>query len=178
MAGLEGIIRPFQTPNSLARRRLVAGTSVAVTPAIISWGTAGEVPAANQVDEIPIDQGGAFTVVKHEHWKEEARKSREYRIVQVLPDGTKNPDNYVDISRPYSMQFKKVDDRADPNTGLTPDQLSSKYEKQVYSSTTLDSAALAPFVSLADRSHVTSATYELSTDPTGTQLPDGGQSVP
>lgn len=107
MAGLEGIIRPFQRPDTLARRRLVAtNTKIDVTPAVISWGTSGTLASAHQVDE--IDPGGGFTIIScDDQYEEKSRLIDVRRIEQTLPDGTKNPDNYIDLERPYRVYFEK-----------------------------------------------------------------------
>lgn len=111
MAGLEGIVRPFTAPNTLARRRLVASnTKIDVSPAVISWGSAGTLASAHQVDE--IDPGGSFTVLTCDDQYQEADKPRQVdvrRIVQTLPDGTTNPDNFIDLERPYRVYFEKTD---------------------------------------------------------------------
>jgi hypothetical protein len=117
MAGIESIVRPFARPDWLARRRLVAtNTKVPVTPARISWGTSGTLASAHQVDEIPTD--GSFTVLQCDDTYEEIADSRKVdvrRIVQVLerdasgnPTKT-NPDNFVDLERPYRVFFEKVE---------------------------------------------------------------------
>lgn len=107
MAGLEGIVRPFQRPDTLARRRLVAtNTKIDVTPATISWGTSGTLANAHQVDE--IDEGGSFTVLTcDDQYEEKNRLVDVRRIEQTLPNGTKNPDNFIDLERPYRVYFEK-----------------------------------------------------------------------
>jgi hypothetical protein len=117
MAGIETIVRPFETPNSLARRRLVAtNTKIPVSPARISWGSAGTLASAHQVEEVPTD--GSFTVLKCDDAYQEIKDSRKVdvrRIVQVLerdasgnPTKT-NPDNFIDLERPYRVFFEKVE---------------------------------------------------------------------
>lgn len=105
--GFESIVRPFQRPDTLARRRIVAKTEeVEVTPAIISWGTAGSLPSAHEIEE--IDEGGSFTVLTcDDKYEEEKREVDVRRIVQTLPDGTTNPDNFIDLERPYRVYFQK-----------------------------------------------------------------------
>lgn len=110
MAGLESIVRPFVRPDSLATRRIIASSEkIEVQPAIISWGTAGNIAAAHQVEE--VDQTGTNFVVLNlnDKYTELDRKSDVRRIVQTLPDGTTNPDNYVDLNRPYQVIFEKLD---------------------------------------------------------------------
>lgn len=107
---LESIVRPFQRPNSLATRRIVASAEkIDVAPAIISWGKAGTLAQAHQIDE--IDESGVnFTVVScDDEYREDTAKTKidVRRIVQTLPDGTTNPDNFVDLERPYQVFFEK-----------------------------------------------------------------------
>lgn len=172
MAGLESIVRPFAKPDSLARRRIVAKAKVAISPAVISWGSGATQATAKQVEQVKIE--GAFQVVHTERWKEVSRKSETVRITQKItnPDGTQTevPENYVDVSRPRSVKFKRVKD---------PDEIVADSARQVYASTNIDSSGMAgEFVTLADRSIGREATYELSSDPTGARIPDQGQSAP
>lgn len=109
MAGLESIVRPFARPDSLATRRIVAKREkVEATPAVITWGKAGTLAAAHQIEA--IDESGVnFTVVLcDDKYDELSRKEDPVRITQTLDDGTTNPDNFVDVQRPYEMSFKKV----------------------------------------------------------------------
>lgn len=110
MAGLESIVRPFARPNSLATRRIVASAEkVEIGTAVISWGKAGTLAAAHQIDAID-ETGVNFTVdLIEEQYDEKDRKTDQIRITQTLPSGTKNPDNFVDLDRPYQVNFLKVD---------------------------------------------------------------------
>lgn len=110
MAGLESIVRPFARPDSLATRRIVANnTKIEVGAAVISWGKAGAIAAAHQIDAID-ETGTSFTVdLIDEEYTEESRKTDVRRIEQTLPNGTTNPDNFVDLERPYQVIFKKED---------------------------------------------------------------------
>lgn len=114
MAGLEGVIRPFVRPDTLARRRLVASnTKVDVTPAIISWGTSGTLASAHQVEQ--VDPDGVTIEICKDDYVETKRFSDVMRIEQKLPDGTFNPDNFVDLDRPYKVYFERQES---PNGGL------------------------------------------------------------
>lgn len=108
MAGLESIVRPFARPNSLATRRIVASSDkISVDPAIISWGQAGTIAAAHQIDAID-PTGAEFTVVSCDDQYEQVNQLIDVRrIVQKLPDGTTNPDNFIDLERPYKVYFEK-----------------------------------------------------------------------
>jgi hypothetical protein len=116
MAGLESVIRPFVRPDSLATRRIVASnTKVDVQPAIITWGKAGTIPAAHQIEAID-ETGTNFTVNTADQYTEKSRQTDVMRITQTLPDGTKNADNFVDLDRPYQVTFVRVDlDSSRPN---------------------------------------------------------------
>lgn len=118
MAGLESIVRPYQRPDTLARRRLIASnTKIDVTPAVISWGTGGTLASAHQIDEIPQD--GSFTVLTCDDQYEETKRLVDVRrIVQTLPNGTTNPDNFIDLERPYRVYFEKKE-LASQQRGIT-----------------------------------------------------------
>lgn len=118
MAGLESIVRPFARPDSLATRRIVASREkIDVEPATITWGKPGTIAAAHQIDAID-ETGTNFTVnLIDEQYDERDRLADVRRITQTLPDGTTNPDNYIDLSRPYQVTFVKVErDSKRPNT--------------------------------------------------------------
>lgn len=119
MAGLESIVRPFVRPDSLATRRLIAKREkTAATPAVKSWGKAGTIAAAHEIEAID-ETGTSFTVdLLDEEYTEDTgkRKTDVRRITQTLPDGTTNPDNYIDLNRPYQVTFTKVElDSKRPN---------------------------------------------------------------
>jgi hypothetical protein len=108
MSGLEGIVRPFARPNTLATRRLIASNAkLDVRPATITWGQAGTIASAHQV--AAIDETGVdFTVVScDDRYDEVSTKVDVRRIVQKLPNGTTNPDNFIDLERPYEVFFEK-----------------------------------------------------------------------
>lgn len=118
MAGLESIVRPFARPDSLATRRIVAKREkTAATPAIKTWGKPGTIASAHQIDA--IDEGGTnFTVdlIDEEYTETDNRLVDVMRIEQTLPNGTTNPDNFVDVERPYRVTFKKEElDSKRPN---------------------------------------------------------------
>ena len=51
-----------------------------------------------------------------EQYDEQDRLTDVRRITQTLPDGTTNPDNFVDLDRPYQVTFTKVEkDAKKPN---------------------------------------------------------------
>lgn len=110
MAGIESIIRPFARPDSLATKRIIASSEkIDVQAAVISWGKAGTIAAAHQIDAID-ETGSSFTVdLIDEEYDEQSRKTDTRRITQTLPDGTTNPDNFVDLDRPYQVTFEKVE---------------------------------------------------------------------
>lgn len=107
---LEKIVRPFQRPDSLSTKRIVATEEkIQVSPATLSWGRPGTLPAAHQIEAID-ETGISFTVVNSDDkFTELDRKVDVRRIEQTLPDGTLNPDNYIDLERPYTVRFEKVD---------------------------------------------------------------------
>lgn len=121
MAGLESIVRPFARPDSLATRRIIASAEkIEVGTAVISWGKAGTIAAAHQIDAID-PTGTSFTVdLIDEEYTEQDRLTDVKRIEQMLPDGTTNPDNFVDLNRPYQVTFRKVElDSKRPNQTQT-----------------------------------------------------------
>lgn len=117
MAGIESIVRPFARPDSLATRKIIASAEkVDVATAVKTWGVAGQIAAAHQIEA--IDETGVNFTVKliDEEYDEQERKTDVRRIIQTLPDGTTNSDNFVDVNRPYQVTFTKVElDSKRPN---------------------------------------------------------------
>lgn len=95
MSGLEGIIRPFQQPDRLTRRRIVAtNTKLTVQPVSLTWGEAGT---------LPEPQVGVNFSLKKE--KQHVAIEVNYKPVRV-----ENPDDssqYVMVNRPTSIRFKE-----------------------------------------------------------------------
>lgn len=99
---LEGIVRPFQSPNTLARRRLVASASkIDVGEAVISWGAAGDLPSATQQEE---DTGGSgFQVIDcNDQYKETSRTTSQKRV-----ENPNDPDQYVIVELTNRVSFAK-----------------------------------------------------------------------
>jgi hypothetical protein len=112
MAGIESIVRPFVRPDSLATRRIIASSEkIEVDAATITWGKAGTIAAAHQIDAID-ETGTSFTVdlIDEEYTEDRGKRLTDVRrITQTLPDGTTNPDNFIDLDRPYQVTFEKVE---------------------------------------------------------------------
>jgi hypothetical protein len=105
--GFEILVRPFERPQSIQRKRLVASnTKIDVSPARITFGQAGQIASPTQIE----DAGSTFSVLTcDDKYIESSRQTTQMRIVQKLPDGTQNPDNFVDLDRPYEVKFEKIE---------------------------------------------------------------------
>jgi hypothetical protein len=122
---LEQIVRPFARPNTLARRRIIASsTKIEVPEAIISWGSAGTLPGATEIEQID-PTGVNFNVITcKDNYEEVDRQSRPVRIEQQ-----DNPENYVVFNRIDQVSFLRrdkkggkqvtyrIDTSVDPETG-------------------------------------------------------------
>lgn len=103
---LERIIRPFQTGDVLATKRIVKSTAVATgETAFLSWGAAGAVPKGimqNDGKPHPAEGGGGFKVVKAQQtWTQTGEPVTE----DVVVDGVK-------IKRVREITFKTVNDES------------------------------------------------------------------
>lgn len=100
---LEQIVRPFQTPNTLATSRVVIGrnTQVQVTQAQLIFGAAGTLPTPT-IHATGID----FKVTNCDNTNRE--KSRQTHKVKVQQPG--NPDNYVMVEAIDQIVFSKTPD--------------------------------------------------------------------
>jgi hypothetical protein len=98
---LEQIIRPFQKPDVLSTRTIVASNrQVTVERARIVFGKAGAMPVPT------IETSAGFRVANcNNTYKEKSRKTHPQRIEQ--PD---NPDNYVNIDVTDEITFARTPD--------------------------------------------------------------------
>lgn len=95
MSRLEGIIRPFQQPDRLTRRRIVAtNTKLDVNPVSLTWGEAGNLP----VPQTTVN----FTVKKE---KDHIEISRETELVRI--ENPDDPSQYVMVERPKNITFRE-----------------------------------------------------------------------
>ena len=113
MSNLEQVVRPFQRPDVLARQRIIASsTKITVADAIISWGVAGTVNGAQEIEAID-ELGTAFVVLDcDDEYEEIARQSQTRRITQVDSAGNTVPENFVDVQRPTEITFWKAGENA------------------------------------------------------------------
>lgn len=95
MAGLEGIVRPFQQPDRLLRRRVIAATEkVDVQPATLTWGAVGR---------LPVPQVGvSFALKKDAEHDEVGRQTQKVRVEN--PD---DPSQYIIVERTKSISFRQ-----------------------------------------------------------------------
>jgi hypothetical protein len=95
---LEQIVRPFQNPDVLSTRTIVASNrQVAVERARIVFGKSGAMPVPT------VETSAGFRVANcNNTWKEKERQTHPQRVEQ--PD---NPDNYVMIDVIDSIKFER-----------------------------------------------------------------------
>lgn len=115
------IVRPFERPNALATSRIVAtNKKIPAAAATISWGKAGTLPGAQEIEA--IDPAGlSFTVLTCDDEYEEipgTRRNVTKRITQIDDNGNPVPENYIDLARPTELYFWKQGDKA-PNYNKT-----------------------------------------------------------
>lgn len=111
---LEQVVRPFQRPQTIATQRIVAtGEKVEVGTAIISWGQAGTLPGAEEVEEIEEDPvQTAFEVIDCDDEYEELDRNEEtVRITQIDEAGNEVAENFVDVKRPKEISFEKLTEK-------------------------------------------------------------------
>lgn len=99
---LEQIVRPFQAPTTLAKRRIVASNAkLDVEPATITWGTAGGLPSAVQKED--VQDGSEFKVIDcNDQYQETSRKTEQKRV-----SNPNNPDDYLIIELTNRVSFLK-----------------------------------------------------------------------
>ena len=101
---LEQIVRPFQLFDPTAGIPIIVQrANVAVQPAVLSWGQAGELPTAFQEDE-PDETGINFKLLEcDENLAESKRDTEDVRVEN--PD---DPSQFVVVQRIKSITFKKA----------------------------------------------------------------------
>lgn len=100
---LEQLVRPFQTPISIATIRVVAkDLSTPKSDAIIQWGQAGTLPSPTEETKTPT--GGISWKVDEcsANLNEHSRKTDNVRVEN--PD---DPSQYVVVQRINSISFDK-----------------------------------------------------------------------
>lgn len=88
-------LRPFAVSPARPRRFPAPPPAPNPTDLHLCFGKVGTLPTPTSV---------GFKIC-NEHYGEVERKVNLERIEQTLPDGTKNPDNYVDVERAYQIKF-------------------------------------------------------------------------
>lgn len=97
------IVRPFQRDVPQSTRRIIASnTKIDVEPAIISWGRAGTIAGAQEIDQVD-ETGTGFTVLTCDDKYEELDR-REQTVRIENPD---DPNQYVMEARPTYIAFGK-----------------------------------------------------------------------
>jgi hypothetical protein len=103
MQSLEQIVRPFQSPAVLAKRRVVSTSiKIDVDEVIVEWGRSGDLPAPIK-REVIDDEGFAFTVVKCDDNYQE--KNRAFNVVRI--ENPDDPSQYVMVERINQIKFNK-----------------------------------------------------------------------
>lgn len=102
MQTLEQIIRPFQSPTTLPKRRLIStNTKIDDQTAEVEWGNAGDLPAPEKREE--DFSGIGFEVVKcDDNYNEKERKFNTVRI-----ENPEDPTQYVMVERMNQIAFNK-----------------------------------------------------------------------
>jgi hypothetical protein len=99
MANLEYVIRPYQTPDVYGRI-VIPSSSTRADRATLTWGatTSGTVPTATP--KKTNDMTYQFDCC-NEGLTEQSRLTNRIRITG------NDPDNWVDVERPYQLKLKK-----------------------------------------------------------------------
>lgn len=104
MAGFEVIVRPVVFPGIRPQKQRVLPTESDPEQGVCTIeGNSGGI----------IDLTDSWSVSKSKsiQWKEVGRVSSKVRIKQKEPDGTINPDNYVDVKVAKSILTRRDDGR-------------------------------------------------------------------
>lgn len=103
MQSLEQIIRPFQSRDILSNRRIVSkSTKIPTQEVIVEWGTAGEMPAATEIEK--DEEGGInFQVVDCDDKYDE--KDRKFNTIRI--ENPDDPSQYVMVERINQITFNK-----------------------------------------------------------------------
>lgn len=103
MLAIEQITRPVAFSDPLNRRRLVASNvKIDVPVASITWGDAGDIAAAHEVEGIP-DNPLNFQVINcDDRFTELSRKEDFMRIENPL-----DSEDYVNLKRPRELIFDR-----------------------------------------------------------------------
>lgn len=100
---LEQLVRPFQSPDAIATRRIVRSqTTITPDPVVVTWGEAGDMPVAVEVPAGEDPQEIGFEVKKRARHDLVARETEKFKITN--PD---DPNQYVIAERLKKATFKE-----------------------------------------------------------------------
>lgn len=100
---LEALVRPFQRPDLFSRPRLIAARGKdAVSSAVISWGAAGDVPSATQIDSVPSDPTNFQLRTCNDRFTETTRTTSRQRV-----SNPNDASQFVDFDRVETISFQK-----------------------------------------------------------------------
>jgi hypothetical protein len=113
---IELLVRPFLTPLVISTSRIpVLMTKIPPEVATLTWGAAGTVAPATQ--DLPGMGGVGFKLEQCDlTLREEERNYEIVRVHQVLPNGTNDPNNYIDVERVVSISYKTIAQRKSPGS--------------------------------------------------------------
>jgi sensor domain CHASE-containing protein len=104
MQSIEQIVRPFQSPAVISTRRIVSNsTKIPTDDVLVEFGAAGDMPAAEKVEDAQDDGGVNFQVVTCDDKYSE--KDRRFKTVRI--ENPDNPENYVMVARINEIKFNK-----------------------------------------------------------------------
>jgi len=103
MPPFESIVRPFETPQALARARRAAVVAAGDPPgpAVLEWGVAGAVPAGAPIGDVdPYEDVPFTTKCCAEDFQQKTREKEKVRI-----DATDGSGFFVEFERPTLLSF-------------------------------------------------------------------------
>ena len=114
MPPLENMIRPFETPQALARSRTAAVVAAGDPPgpAVLEWGVAGAVPAGAPIGDVDPYEDVPFTTTCCAD--EFTQKIREKETVRI--DATDGSGMFVEFERPTLLSFFKENNGCNSTT--------------------------------------------------------------
>ena len=104
MQSLEQIIRPFQTPDVISKRKIVSkSTKLPTDEVVIEWGRSGDAPTPTEIEK--DEEEGVINFKVNDCDDKYNEKNRKFSTVRI--ENPDDPSQYVMVQRIEQIKFNK-----------------------------------------------------------------------
>jgi hypothetical protein len=114
----EALVRPFETPQPLAKSRIAAvvASGDPPGPAVLAWGAAGAVPAGAPLppERDPYEDVSFDIECCKDQFEQKARKTETVRVYGKDDPNQTGP--FIEVQRPIELGFTKLENECSAKT--------------------------------------------------------------